>query len=468
MSDPHYSHSIENEGTIGGAVRRRGVGFGRPLALLAAAGGVGVVLYLLFSTPPEQVATNEQETEAFTPLQTPQNPSFNTPPPPPQIPTVQVPEAPPPPPPPPPVEQAAVPPMEIAPPAEQPVDCSNGNNPDHPKCIELARQQKLLERVRANAMVYDQSQGQAGGGDPAQASLQPGGDMFGGAADGADETVPGQGGPAAALGGDANRAFLQAMGSQAVEVSQAAKNNRTDAWIPQGTMIRGTLETAINSDLAGMVKATVRDDVYSFDGRRILIPAGSSLIGDYKADIQQGQERVFIVWTRMIRGDGVSIQLGSFGTDRLGRSGMTGKVDRKYWERFGPPALLTLVGGAAQYVATLGNPDRNNITIVNPDGSVTTIPQNGNQSPEEEARAIAAETIAAGIQQMASEAFGSTKDIKPTIHIDQGADVTVFVTRDLDFAELYEDPVVEEFERLKELKRAPRPRIEQPERQVFK
>ncbi len=316
---------------------------------------------------------------------------------------------------------------------------------------------------------------QAGGGDPAQASLQPGDGMFGGAADGADETVPGQGGPQAGRGGDANRAFLQAMGSQDVEVSQAVKNNRTDAWIPQGTMIRGTLETAINSDLAGMVKAAVRDDVYSFDGRRILIPAGSSLIGDYKADIHQGQERVFIVWTRMIRGDGVSIQLGSFGTDRLGRSGMTGKVDRKYWERFGPPALLTLVGGAAQYVATLGNPDRNNsITIVNPDGSVTTIPQNGNQSPEEEARAIAAETIAAGIQQMASEAFGSSKDIKPTIHIDQGADITVFVTRDLDFAELYEDPVVEEFERLKRLKRAPhqrieqRSRIEQPEGQVFK
>ena len=138
--------------------------------------------------------------------------------------------------------------------------------------------------------------------------------------------------------------------------SVTVKNNRTDACIAQGTMIRGTLETAINSDLAGMAKAIVRDDVYSFDGRRILIPAGSSLIGDYKADIQQGQERVFVVWTRMIRGDGVSVQLGSFGTDRLGRSGMTGKVDRKYWERFGPPALLTMIGGAAQYVATLGNP----------------------------------------------------------------------------------------------------------------
>jgi type IV secretion system protein VirB10 len=341
---------------------------------------------------------------------------------------------------------------------EQPVDCSNGNNPDNPKCIELARQQKLLNRVKANATVYDQSHDQQGT-DAAQASIQSGGDGQGMVGLNGGEDPSGQGAPGGAgrdgTGGDANRAFLAAMGNQDVAVSRAVKNNRTDAWIPQGTMIRGTLETAINSDLAGMAKAIVRDDVYSFDGRRILIPAGSSLIGDYKADIQQGQERVFVAWTRMIRGDGVSVQLGSFGTDRLGRSGMTGKVDRKYWERFGPPALLTMIGGAAQYVATLGNPDRNNdITIVNPDGTVTRIPQSNTETPEQQARGIAAQTIAAGIQQMAAEAFGNTKDIRPTIHIDQGSDINVFVTRDLDFSDLYADPVAEEFERLKRSKQA--------------
>ena len=452
MSDPQYSHGIENEAAIGGAVRRRGIGIGRPLALLVALFGVGIVLYLAFSTPQEKIATNQAEPETFAPVRAPESPGFNTPPPPPPIPTVVVPEAPPPPPPPPPVEQVELPPV-----LEKPVDCSNGNNPDDPKCIELERQQKLLERVKANAMVYDQSRGQQGT-DMAQASTQLGGDAQGLAGLNGGEDFSAEGGASVSgrdgTGGDANRAFLAAMGNQDVTVSRAVKNNRTDAWIAQGTMIRGTLETAINSDLAGMAKASVRDDVYSFDGRRILIPAGSSLIGDYKADIQQGQERVFIVWTRMIRGDGVSVQLGSFGTDRLGRSGITGKVDRKYWERFGPPALLTMIGGAAQYVATLGNPDRNNdITIVNPEGSVTRIPQSSTQTPEEQARGIAAQTIAAGIQQMAAEAFGNTKDIRPTIHIDQGSDINVFVTRDLDFSDLYPDPVVEEFERLKRSKR---------------
>jgi hypothetical protein len=40
-------------------------------------------------------------------------------------------------------------------------------------------------------------------------------------------------------------------------------------------MIKGVLETAIQSDLPGMVRASTSEDVYSFDGRRVLIPKGT-------------------------------------------------------------------------------------------------------------------------------------------------------------------------------------------------
>ncbi|WP_165419563.1 type IV secretion system protein VirB10, partial [Rhizobium leguminosarum] len=345
-------------------------------------------------------------------------------------------------PPPAPVVPAAAP---VLPPAE--VDCTRGKNPDNPRCIELARQAKLLERVRSSAMVFDQSDQRNGA---ARASTDVTGAGLFGASDssGAQTAAASNGGGAV----DNDRAFLKAMGGQGVDVSVATENRRTDAWIPQGTMIRGTLETAINSDLAGMVKGIVREDVYSFDGRRILIPAGSSLIGDYKSGVERGQERILIVWTRMIRGDGVSVQLGSYGTDRLGRSGMTGVVDRKYWERFGPPAMMTLIGGATQYIAQLGQKQDRNITIVNTDGTVTSIPQDNGSTSQDRAREIAAETIASGIQQLASEAFQDSRNIRPTIHIPQGSDINVFVTRDLDFAGLYPDPVREEFERLRRRK----------------
>ncbi|TAZ45248.1 TrbI/VirB10 family protein, partial [Rhizobium leguminosarum] len=335
-------------------------------------------------------------------------------------------------------------PAQIAPPVD--VDCSRGNNPDNPRCIELARQAKLLERVRSTAVVFDQSE-QTNGAARASSDTSGAG-LFGTNSTAGASTANGDTGGVV----DGDRAFLKAMGGQGVEVSVAAENRRIDAWIPQGTMIRGTLETAVNSDLAGMVKAIVREDVYSFDGRRILIPAGSSLIGDYKSGVERGQERLFIVWTRMIRGDGVSVQLGSYGADRLGRSGMTGVVDRKYWERFGPPALMTMIGGVTQYIAQLGQKQDRNITIVNTDGTVTSIPQDNGSTSQDRAREIGAETIAGGIQQLATEAFQDTRNIKPTIHIAQGSDITVFVTRDLDFSDLYPDPVREAYERLRRKK----------------
>ncbi|QPB24264.1 type IV secretion system protein VirB10 [Rhizobium sp. 007] len=442
MSDPNY-HSIENDTAIGGQVRRSGIGLMRPVAVALAIAGIGVVLYFLFSRGEREPTVDNTLREEFRPVQAPRNEGFNPPAPPP-LPTVQVPEAPPPPPPPPPAPVGPVP-AQVAPPVD--VDCSRGNNPDNPRCIELARQAKLLERVRSTAVVFDQS-------DETNGAARASSDTSGAGLFGANDSPGTAAGasPDAGSAVDGDRAFLKAMGGQGVEVSVAAENRRIDAWIPQGTMIRGTLETAVNSDLAGMVRAIVREDVYSFDGLRILIPAGSSLIGDYKSGVERGQERLFIVWTRMIRGDGVSVQLGSYGTDRLGRSGMTGDVDRKYWERFGPPALMTMIGGVTQYIAQLGQKQDRNITIVNTDGTVTTILQDNGTTSQDRAREIAAQTIASGIQQLATEAFQDTSNIRPTIHIAQGSDITVFVTRDLDFSDLYPDPVREEFDRLRRKK----------------
>ncbi len=84
---------------------------------------------------------------------------------------------------------------------------------------------------------------------------------------------------------DPFRAFLNDRSNAGVETSNAVPNRRPDATIMQGAFIRGILETAINSDLPGQVRAVVTQDVYSFDGRRILIPSGSRLIGDYRSGI---------------------------------------------------------------------------------------------------------------------------------------------------------------------------------------
>ncbi len=257
---------------------------------------------------------------------------------------------------------------------------------------------------------------------------------------------------------DPNRAFLNQVGNEAVEMSRATQNRRIDALVAQGTMIRGILETAIQSDLPGQVRAVTAEDIWSFDGRRVLIPAGTRLIGEYRSGLARGQTRIFVVWTRLLRSDGVSVALGSIGTDDLGRAGLTGTVDNKYLERFGSAILLSVVGGAAQFIAGLGNANQQTsgpIQVVDPvTGQVTIVQPQPNQLALN-ARQIGAQTTAQTLTQLAQEALRDQISIPPTVHVDQGARIMIFVRRDLDFSAVYPDPVKEEVRRLQAGGRSP-------------
>ena len=258
---------------------------------------------------------------------------------------------------------------------------------------------------------------------------------------------------------DSNRRFLNDA-EGAVVAAHAQQIKRIDALVPQGYMIKGVLEAAIQSDLPGMVRASTSEDVYSFDGRRVLIPKGTMLTGEYRSGILRGQTRVFVVWTRMLRADGVSLMLGSYGTDQLGRSGLTGDVDNHFLQRFGGAALLTITGGVAQFVAALGNLQNSQPTQFVLDPTTNTlvpisavtqnqIVANGGQ--------IAAQSMSQGITKMAEMALSNDINIPPTINVDQGTRIIVFVKRDLDFSDLYPDPVKEALYELRHPGKARRP-----------
>ncbi len=310
---------------------------------------------------------------------------------------------------PPPVQQ----PMAIAAP---PVD--DGAARRAAEAEERARKAEELRqaRLRSNMLVVDQAQ-QAGAAD-----------SFMGAS--ASNTGTDVGAPDS----DPNRKFVAAVAAQDVETVKATRNDRIDALIPQGTLVRGVLETAIQSDLPGMVRAVISNDVYSFDGRRILLPKGTMLTGEYKSGVARGQTRVLIVWTRALRADGTSVSLGSYGADDLGRSGLSGFVDKHYLERFGAASVLSLVGGVSSFIAGL-----------NTDGS------SSSSSTSSDAQSQAQQTISQTMAEMANMALKDAISIPPTIFVDQGTQIVVFVRRDLDFSALYPDPVKEA---VNELRRA--------------
>ena len=173
--------------------------------------------------------------------------------------------------------------------------------------------------------------------------------------------------------------------------------------VPQGTVVPAVLETAINSDLPGYTRAIVARDIRSFDGTAVLIPRGSRLVGQYKSGLTTGETRAFIIWDRLIRPDGLSVQLASPATDDLGQAGSSGTVDNHFVTRFGAAILLSIVNGL-----TSGLSSSSNNTIV-----------------------IGSSTQASSI---ANSALQANVSVPPTIHVPQGTPIEVFVARDLDFA----------------------------------
>lgn len=240
-------------------------------------------------------------------------------------------------------------------------------------------------------------------------------------------------------GEDRNSKYLAAASGLADRTAKARQIERIDAMIPEGTLIPGILETAINSDLPGQIRAITSQDVYSFDGRRVLIPTGTRLIGEYQSEVTRGQKRIFVIWTRLLRDDGVSVRLNSIGADSLGRSGLTGHVDNKWQERFGSAIMLSVVGAGASFLTGYGSDQA----------------FGDDDSDAQRGEELARETIAETFSDMANQVLGENLRIPPTISVSQGERVFVYVRQDLDFGAMYDDPVTEE---MKEIQRERRGR----------
>ena len=428
--------SLELEAAAATSVARGRTALGRFLKIVVPLGALVIAAWLIYGslnrgTP--MLTTSDKE--EFTTTQFPA-PSLSTPRPQPNQGTIVVPPAPPEPAPP---SPPVAPPLALPPPPapEPPLAAAPPNDDEARRLAELERQRQEEERRRWERLRAPEVIADSGGGAAASS-----GDDGNRAAAGNDD--------------DPNRRFLASASAAGVEVARATKNNRIDALVAQGTLIRGVLETALQSDLPGMVRAVVTENVWSFDGRRVLIPSGSRLIGEYRSGIAQGQTRVFIVWTRMLRSDGVSVQLGSNGADDLGRAGNAGFVDNHYLERFGSAIVLSLVGGASQFLSAYGqNTDGYGngtvITTTDPVTGVVTQTQTGvNQNQLSlQARQIAAQNISQTLTNIAQEALRNSINIPPTIYLDQGTRIIVFVRRDLDFSALYPGPVKEALRELR-------------------
>lgn len=264
--------------------------------------------------------------------------------------------------------------------------------------LKLAPAPDLSNRLKAPAVVIDLSTPTRAAATPTQLGAAP-------SPTPAPEPQTAGAGPAAipsVLAGNPSESFAARLTGGLENAPAVATPMRSPAYtVPQGAVIPAVLETAINSDLPGYTRAVVSRDVRSFDGRTILIPRGSRLVGQYKSALSVGQSRAFVVWTRLTRPDGVSVDLGSPAADELGRGGLEGEVDRRFFDRFGGSILLSVLNGI---VASIGGDSATTISIGSP------------------------------AQAMQAAATAKTDDISPVVKVAQGEAIRVFVARDLDFS----------------------------------
>jgi type IV secretion system protein VirB10 len=179
--------------------------------------------------------------------------------------------------------------------------------------------------------------------------------------------------------------------------------------LAKGAFIDCTLETAIDSTLPGMTTCVTAADTFSADGTVVLLERGTKLVGETRGQVQQGQARVFVVWTQARTPTGVSVPLESPGTDELGRAGLPGEVERHFWERFGAAMLVSLLNGAVQA----------GVQAATPSGSALIYAPGASQD-------------------VATEILKETLRISPTVVKRNGDRIEVLVARDVDFRSVYE------------------------------
>jgi type IV secretory pathway VirB10-like protein len=208
---------------------------------------------------------------------------------------------------------------------------------------------------------------------------------------------------------DEKREFLERLRSDETTLPEGIKEPLSPYQVMAGTIIPGLLLTGINSDLPGQILGQVSQNVYdSVSGDYLLIPQGTKVLGAYDSRIVYGQERVLVVWTRLLFPNGNSINLeGMPGVDMSGYAGLSDEVNNHYFKLLTGVVLSSVLGAGAQIA----------------EGGTATQNQNFTQ--------LAAQGAAKSINDVGQEITRRNLNIQPTLEITPGFRFNLFVTKDV-------------------------------------
>ncbi len=203
----------------------------------------------------------------------------------------------------------------------------------------------------------------------------------------------------------------------------ATKTSDLTRVILQGKIIDAVLETAIDTDIAAQVRAVVTRDVYAEYGKNVLIPKGSRVVGTFQSQVTTGVARLGIVWNRIIRVDGLSLNIAANTTDELGRGGVAGDLDNKYFQTLRNAFLSSMLTIATAHLVEKVT-DSSGLTVVkDKDGAITDVGGS--------ATSFAIRDATQDFMDEAKDIVDNMKEEKPTIRIAQGTKIIIMVNQDL-------------------------------------
>jgi type IV secretion system protein VirB10 len=196
-------------------------------------------------------------------------------------------------------------------------------------------------------------------------------------------------------------------------VTSAQPLRNPDVLMQRGTYIRCVLETRIVSDIPGYASCLVTEPVYSFNGQRLLLPKGSKVLGTY--DRGPMGDRMAVIWDRIITPNGIDVNMASPGIDKLGGAGVPGYYDAHWGTRISSALLISMLSDAFKYEAAEHGPKTTTIGY----GVATQQPFESN--------------TAQTVQNLANQAVQAAANRAPTVTINQGTIIYVYVAKDVDF-----------------------------------
>jgi type IV secretion system protein VirB10 len=198
--------------------------------------------------------------------------------------------------------------------------------------------------------------------------------------------------------------------SKTEQASAAGLGDRSFV-ITRGSYIPCVLQTQLFSNVPGQTGCIISENIYSDDGSRLLVPRGSTVVGEYGQTMRNGDTRIAVVWNRIKTTDGYVIDVDSGAADSVGTMGIGGNIDNRWGERIGAPLLLSLVDDAVDIA----------------------VARQSSSGP------VYGSSTTRGTKSIAEKVLDSTINIKPTLSANRGARLMIYVSKDLWFDEVYGD-----------------------------